>query len=436
MKRIIRIALIALVSLFVCAVTVAMSCRDDGFTPDYSRHGHSCVIISGNSVRCWGENSLGELGYGHTHGIGDVIRLGDVNVGEAVTQIAIGNRHTCALLDTGNVRCWGGNHHGQLGYGHTNNVGDDESPASAGDVNVGRTVTQIAVGPGHTCALLDTGNVRCWGANSRGQLGYGHRNNVGDDESPASVGDVNVGGTVTQIAVGFEHTCALLDTGNVRCWGANSRGQLGYGHTDRIGDDESPASAGNVNVGGTVTVTQIAAGDQHTCALLDTGNVRCWGANISGQLGYGHRNNVGDDESPASAGNVNVGGTVTVTQIAAGDQHTCALLDTGNVRCWGANISGQLGYGHRNNVGDDESPASIGNVNVGGRVMQIAVGLTISQHTCALLDTGNVRCWGANSRGQLGYGHTNWIGDDETPDSAGDLNMGVPVIKLWGDLLR
>ena len=140
---------------------------------------------------------------------------------------------------------------------------------------------------------------------------------------------------------------------------------------------------------------------------LDNGRVRCWGANISGQLGYGHRNNVGDDESPASAGNVNVGGTVTVTQIAAGDQHTCALLDTGNVRCWGANISGQLGYGHRNNVGDDESPASIGNVNVGGRVMQIAVGLTISQHTCALLDTGNVRCWGANSRGQLGYGHTN-----------------------------
>ena len=121
------------------------------------------------------------------------------------------------------------------------------------------------------------------------------------------------GAAVTQIATGDEHTCALLVTGNLRCWG---RDQL-HGYPDAnaaFGDDETPASAyvslpngGNVDVGG--AVTQIAAGNGHTCALLDTGAVRCWGWSDSGQVGYGNLSNIGDNETPASAGDVDVGGT-------------------------------------------------------------------------------------------------------------------------------
>src|SRR5690606_38484965 len=153
-----------------------------------------------------------------------------------------------------------------LGYGNTNNIGDDEHPATAGDVNLGGDVTQLAAGSDHTCAVLKGGWVRCWGSNSAGRLGYGNTNTIGDDEAPASAGDVNVGGPVTQLVAGGKHTCALLENGRVRCWGEGHYAQLGYGNTNDIGDDEHPASAGDVHVG--ETVIQLAAGLRYTCALL------------------------------------------------------------------------------------------------------------------------------------------------------------------------
>ena len=123
-----------------------------------------------------------------------------------------------------------------------------EFPVQASDADVQAGVTQIAAGFDHTCALLDTGAVRCWGFGAEGRLGYGDTLNIGENETPASTGDVDVGGTVVQIAAGGYHTCALLDTGAVRCWGRGINGQLGYGNTDDIGDNETPASAGNVEV--------------------------------------------------------------------------------------------------------------------------------------------------------------------------------------------
>ena len=112
---------------------------------------------------------------------------------------------------------------------------------------MGGTVIQIDAGVFHTCALLDTGAVRCWGAGGTGRLGYGNSVTIGDDETPATAGDVDVGGTVAQIVTG-SHTCALLDTGAVRCWGSGTDGKLGYGNTTIIGDNETPASAGDVNI--------------------------------------------------------------------------------------------------------------------------------------------------------------------------------------------
>ena len=383
---------------------------------------HTCALLDNGAVRCWGDGRQGQLGYGNTDTIGrhdTPASAGDVDVGGAVAQIAAGFSHTCGMLTTGAVRCWGNNFIGQLGYGNTDTIGDNETSASAGDLDVGGAVAQIAAGFSHTCGMLTTGAVRCWGTGGTGQLGYGNTNNIGDDETPASAGDVDVGGTVAQINAGGSHTCALLDIGAVRCWGGGSVGQLGYGNTRIIGDDETPASAGNVNVGG--PVAQIAAGYAHTCALLVSGAVRCWGDGERGRLGYGNITSIGDDETPASAGDVDVGGTVT--QITAGFEHTCALLDTGAVRCWGTGHNGRLGYGNINHIGDNETPASAGDVDVGGTVTRIAAG---GFHTCALLDTGAVRCWGNNISGQLGYGNTNNVGDNETPASAGDVDIVDP----------
>jgi hypothetical protein len=150
------------------------------------------------------------------------------------------------LLESGNVRCWGNGTYGRLGYGNTNNIGDDETPGSVGDVNVGAPVAQIATGQ-NTCARLTNGNVRCWGRADAG-LGYMNGEMIGDDETPASAGDVNIGASVAQVAVGTYHACARLTSGALRCWGDGYVGQLGYGNTKFIGDDETPASAGDVPV--------------------------------------------------------------------------------------------------------------------------------------------------------------------------------------------
>jgi alpha-tubulin suppressor-like RCC1 family protein len=372
---------------------------------------HTCMVGADGNVTCWGWSPSGGLGYGNGNDIGDdeaPVTAGHVGIGGPVVELASGNSFNCALLVNGSVRCWGWNDNGRLGYGHATNIGDNELPSSAGDVPVGGTVKHIATGVYHACAVLANGSVRCWGGNGVGQLGYGHTNAIGDNETPASAGDVDVGGTVEQIVAGNAHTCALLSNGRVRCWGWGGYGQLGYGNTSAIGDGETPASAGDVDVGG--TVVQLVAGHYHTCALLLGGGVRCWGFGAGGQLGYGNVNTIGDDETPASAGNVNVGGVVV--QLAAGVAHVCALLENGAVRCWGRYENGRLGYAIPLNIGDNETPASAGDVNIGGTAVQITAGY---EHTCALLTGDDVRCWGLNNHGQLGYGHMENVGDNEVP---------------------
>jgi cysteine-rich repeat protein len=383
---------------------------------------HSCAILRGGDVRCWGLGFTGQLGYGNPDSIGDnelpSSVVGNVDVGGAVVQLALGNIHTCALLSDGNVRCWGDPGSGQLGYGETfNPIGDNESPASAGNVNLGGPVAQISAGSFHNCALLLDGTVRCWGFNVQGQMGLASVENIGDDEVPASVPPINIGGSVDFISVGTAHTCALLSGGEVRCWGSATDGRLGYGNLDDIGDDETPASVGTVDVGG--TVAQLSTGGTHTCVLLDTGRVRCWGRGLEGQLGYGNTENIGDDETPASAGNVDIGGGVVV-QLLAGGVSTCVRFEDGNIRCWGRAADGELGYGSTENIGDNELPSSVGFVEVGEPVRFLS---SKSAHYCASLVGGEVRCWGFNSNGQLGYGNNIIIGDDETPESAGSVSI-------------
>ncbi|HEX8821920.1 MAG TPA: fibrinogen-like YCDxxxxGGGW domain-containing protein, partial [Archangium sp.] len=317
----------------------------------------------------------------------------------AFKSLLAGEGHTCVLSANGAPRCWGLNAQGQLGQGHTRSLGDDEPRSSVGNVPLAESGLQLAVGGHHSCALLEGGAVRCWGRNDSGQLGYGHTRSLGDDEAVSGSGYVPFGGRAVELVAGSAHTCALLDTGKVRCWGHNGHGQLGLLHTRPIGDDELPS--GDVDVGG--SVRHLVAGAWHTCALLSTGAVRCWGRNDSGQLGLNHTRPIGDDESPASAGDVSLGGSVLQLASSSTSQHTCARLTTGAVRCWGRNAHGQLGQGHTHSIGDDETPATAGSVSVGGTVLQLATG---AEHTCALLSPGVLKCWGRNESGQLGLGNT------------------------------
>ncbi|RKG83684.1 RTX toxin [Corallococcus terminator] len=317
---------------------------------------------------------------------------------DGVNTLAGGFDHSCALFNNGSVRCWGYGAFGQLGYESTQNLGDNELPYTAGEVKILGKATKLAVGGNHSCALLDTGLVRCWGQNTYGQLGYNNTDAVGDGEPVASFGYVNLGGPAIRVSSGGDHTCAVMATGKVRCWGRNQYGQLGYGHKNNIGDDEQPWKAGDVDLGGAVA-TDISAGLMHTCALLSTGRLSCWGLNGSGQLGYTHLNDVGDNELPASQPPIDVGGPVS--QVSVGSYATCALLQTGNIRCWGYNSYGMLGRG------SDWSSVRLSQttpVDLGGdKVLQVSTG---RDHMCVLLATGAVKCWGYNGYGELGTGDT------------------------------
>ena len=385
---------------------------------------HSCVVLATRAVRCWGDGANGQLGYGNLNSIGDNEipgSVGPVDLGAGRTALAIssGGDHTCALLDTRQVRCWGAGANGRLGYGNVNDIGDNESPGSAGpvDLGVGRTAIAISAATAHTCALLDTGQVRCWGNGGSGRLGYGNTNSIGDNETPGGFGpvDLGTGRIATAISAGNAHTCALLDTAQVRCWGQAANGRLGYGNVTDIGDTETPGGFGPVNLGRPAVA--ISAGNAHTCAILDTGQVRCWGLGTNGRLGYGNTNSIGDNEVPSSVSPVDLGAGRTAVAISAAGASTCAILDTGQVRCWGAGADGRLGYGNLNDIGDNETPGSVGPVDLGAGRTAVAISVGAA-HTCALLDDGSVRCWGLGVNGQLGYANANSIGDNETPGSS------------------
>jgi alpha-tubulin suppressor-like RCC1 family protein len=393
---------------------------------------HSCVVLATRAVRCWGDGANGQLGYGNLNPIGDNEAPGtvgpvDLGAGRTALAISLGGDHTCALLDTRQVRCWGAGGSGRLGYGNANDIGDNESPGTAGpvDVGVGRTAVAISAATAHTCALLDTGQVRCWGEGGSGRLGYGNTNDIGDNETPGGFGpvDLGTGRTATAISAGNTHTCAILDTGQVRCWGNAANGRVGYGNTTDIGDNETPGGFGPVDLGAGRTAAAISAGNAHTCAILDTGQVRCWGLGTNGRLGYGNTNSIGDNETPGSVTPVDLGAGRTAIAISAAAASTCAILDTGQVRCWGDGSDGRLGYGNLNDIGDNETPGSVPPVDLGAGRTAVAISVGAA-HTCALLDDGSVRCWGLGVNGQLGYGNPNSIGDNETPGSVSAVNAG------------
>lgn len=389
---------------------------------------HTCALLN-VGVRCWGAGGSGQLGYGDgTDGwVEEPKFAGLVDTGGTVTQLVTGRNHTCVVLDDGSVRCWGRNGRGQLGYANDNYIGLDQTPASVGPVQIGEGVTQLTAGLEHTCARLETNEVLCWGNNDYGQLGYGHTHDIGDDEHPSIMNAVPTGGDVEEVIASANHTCVRQGNGDIRCWGLNNEGQLGQQHLNTIGDDETPDTLAPVDAGG--IAVQLVLGAEHTCALLIDKTVKCWGHNEYGQLGYPDIDNVGDDEAPHSVGSVSVGGDVS--QLMAGTRHTCALLDeTKHIRCWGSVNGGRLGMPHLDpddNVGDEEEPLDLPTVALGGPVETLSSSHSYTgEYTCAILVDGTLRCWGWNHAGQLGYGNTENIGDDEHPADMGPVPCLLP----------
>lgn len=412
------------------------ACRDEYFDlrvaeqygPDASSRqaslgrGTTCMSTTAGDVKCWGRNEHGQLGQGHVDTLGDdetPDSFSFVALGSPVAEVQTNGEQTFVRTIDGRIHAWGANHAHELGLTHAVELGDDETPGSATvttEVQTGGVAVQLVVGQGFACVRLDDGGVRCWGTNEHGQLGQGHTERVGDDETPRQVPTIELGAAAIDIAAGAQHACAVLRGGSVRCWGSGREGQLGHGDLESIGDDERPTDLDEVDVG--AAVVDIVAGGLHTCALLDSGSVRCWGRGQEGQLGRGNVETIGDDETPADAGDALVGGAVV--SLAAGSMHACAVLGTGALRCWGSGEHGQLGLGSTETIGDDEAPTVAGIVDLGEPRASAVFSGPLSSSTCVLLDGEHLRCWGDNDVGQLGYGTTLRLGDDPQ-EGGGDL---------------
>lgn len=371
------------------AATVVAPTQTESLTPlagigqVVAGNAHTCALTTTGGVKCWGRNWGGELGTGDS--VGKATPANVVGLDTGMIAIATGFEHTCALTTAGGVKCWGENSYGQLGDGTTE--GSEELGAyktlPVDVVGYANGVTAIATGSTHTCILTSTGGVKCWGNNGAGQLGDGTTQNR---LSPVDVTGLSSG--VIAIAAGGGYTCALTTAGGVKCWGLNNRGQLGGGTTQ---DSFSPVPLDVTGLGNGVTT--ISLGGDHACALTATGGVKCWGGNTTGQLGDGTAGDGTDKAIPVDV----TGLTSGANAISVGIYHTCALTSTGGIKCWGLNVFGQLGDGTAGDGTNKSTPVDVTGLN--GSVTAIAAG---GYHTCALTTVGGVKCWGSSSDGQLG----------------------------------
>lgn len=382
---------------------------------------HACAIANG-TLYCWGDNAAGALGIGTLSDSETAQPVGAL--GNTVVNASLGDSHTCAATAAGVASCWGRATKGQTGSGETlrsstpvgvaglppgaGSLGDVESAIPCWITDAGSAscwgevpgldflsgqlptsksvptevpflsdVTALSTASGFACAV-EAGAAVCWGYNSTsGRLGDGSTTNR---STPVQVAQAELEAGVARVVTGQDHACAL-DEGNVWCWGTNSDGQLGNGD-----NAQSPNPVAVVESWGSATVTDMASSRRTVCAIAG-GGAWCWGLGSAGQLGNGVD---GNSNVPVQVTGLDSG----VVDIAVGQEHACAVLDSGGVKCWGGAFRGMLGSGA-------EDPS-----NVPVDVVGLTDALTIHSsvyHTCAST-SGGVACWGENNDGQLGSG--------------------------------
>lgn len=350
---------------------------------------HNCDITEG-VVTCWGSNHRGAIGVDYTTEEEYFVpfKQTSIDLGEPAIDLALGRDHTCALVESGAVYCWGSNRLGQLGA-------ETVAEIVLRPVRVEGLSGVVALGGGdqHTCAVLAAGALRCWGWNHAGQLGNGEASD--DGRSNLEISIENVGGLrdVVQVDGGLSHTCALTEPGDVYCWGSNEFGKLGDG-----GDLSHSRPEPVLGLPGPAVA--IALGEEHSCALVEGGTMYCWGGNLHGELGGGSWSMFGEINGAPRQ----VPGLEGVTQITAGEFHTCAVVGAADVYCWGLNDWGQVGFQERHIcLGDpcQYEPHILESLSDMGDVTIISGG---GRHTCALFANGSESCWGHNASGELGNG--------------------------------
>jgi alpha-tubulin suppressor-like RCC1 family protein len=338
------------------AAAPGYSCTcDDGFEPS----GDSCVDIDEcaegthtchPSASC--KNTSG--GYDCTCPLG---YAGGTPDGFACTpRIAVSYNHTCALLSSGHVSCWGDNSKGQLGDGTMMN---STSPVTVQGIS---TAMGIEIGALCSCAVLRDGTTWCWG-----QTAFGASDFSMVPEMVSGIDDASM------VATDCRHSCAVRTNGHVACWGNGEGGALGNGDTSSTIVEEAVDVPGVTNA---IHVSVGASTRPKSCATAKNGSAQCWGVVY-----------LGNGSMMGSAVPVAVSGLTDAIATAQAYTHSCALRANGWVMCWG-----QQGFDGNGQVGsgtDDLSPVL---VTMGARAISLQL-----YDSCVLRATGGVDCWGSDA---------------------------------------
>lgn len=381
---------------------------------------NGCAILENQSMVCWGDNEYGQLGDGTTTGSAVPIYV-NVAANETPVEVTVGQVTACALMESGNIYCWGSGYYGKMGNGEPWN--DDYVNTEMRQVLLpeGQGGQTVSISGGHICTILNNGDVYCWGRGNQGQLGYGGTSNR---NIPAKV---NLPGQRSAIAIstGTFMTCAITNDGMGYCWGENDEGQLGNGTTNsrQMTPAEVLFPSGN-------TPVSISAGDDFACALMDNRKVMCWGENNDGRLGQGPL--ATDDETTPVW--VSMENSETAHFLDIGTKSACMILDSEETKCWGTNEEGQIGQG------DTDIDYYSTPTEVNGSYDFVALSIN-SDTICAITSNAEGYCWGDNEAGQTGRGSidtneptpseilftpNHLMLDDRDPDEDGILSIFDP----------
>jgi alpha-tubulin suppressor-like RCC1 family protein len=327
---------------------------------------HTCGQDSAGTLKCWGDNSAGELGTGNNSPSTTPVPVSGLS---KVFDLSTAYNRTCVVTAYGGaVMCWGDDSVGNLGDGD-NTFSNQNTPTQVVGLTSGWK--SVRVGYAFSCALSTAGAVKCWGAVPNALGGFAL--------TPVDVPTLD--GGVGQITVGHDHACARLTSGAVECWGDNSNGEIGNNSTSPV---YTPVQVIAANA------TDVAAGWRTTCAVVSTTDY-CWGDNTWGQVGDG---STMDRWTPVPVANV-VG---SAFRASLSDQYSCVLANHPGVgaECWGKGDLGQLGDGLSSSRKD---PEDVSGLTAG----VIAFSAGTNAHGCAIVAAGAV-CWGFNPNGEIGDG--------------------------------
>jgi alpha-tubulin suppressor-like RCC1 family protein len=392
----------------LCAAMVTLACA---------------VLAAGASAETgglgWGNDEFGQVGNGNHHSGSQVWSIGETTELSGATQISAGGDHSLALLSTGHVLAWGNGEYGQTGNGRA------ASHSLPVEVPSLKEVEAVAAGGSFNLALKGH-KVYAWGRNNRGQVPIGFatgpqkcgeaiegESKEHEQERACALEPIEVPGLehVVAIAAGAEFGLALLEGGTVKSWGDNELGKLGTGSSvgpEKCGLAPDECSRKAVTVSGLSNVVAIAAGGTEAYALLESGEVVSWGANRSGQLGTGSFEGPEEcaeplaEKVPCSAKPVPVSGLSEVKAVSAGGEFGLALLNSGKVRSWGNNAKGQLGDGTMTNR--SAPVAVLKAIEPPAELTGIVAISAGGKFSLALDEAGMPWVWGDNSEGALGAG--------------------------------